>query len=660
MQTVSDTWRTMFADKNHKAEYRVELGGASYGMNLIVSLDYENALFSDTLSVGNVFAGTLKLTVIPQGTIGRMAKVCPFVRLTLGSNTSEWLPQGVFYIDTRELTSEGYLSLVCYDDILKMEQTFLNPELEQGDWPITMEAAVNEICSRIDVTLDERSQIESTYLMEYPNDYTMRECMGYIAVAHGGNWIMSPRAQLRLVLLRDSFQNEDSVIDLGRGVTSFSEIGASLVVSRVTCLIDEENSVTFGDDSAYHLELDLPWATEQMAQTIYTQLAGLVYTPFEAGGAYLDPSAELGDPVSLCGIRSAICALSISCSPDFIAEIAAPGEQEVDHEYPYLGSVTRTLDRKVGLNTAYYGVSISRKEGLSIKKSDASSEALFNSDVLAMRAVIDGAMKDCIYFDTAAGKYRISGDVLVEGSLASDATVTDALYAEQGDVAQLTVDWISTSKKVMRYLNEDTSDDNYFEGHDQSILFITGAVSLDDNGVPLTEQLTNRYGAALYWAKDITGADIVDGYPYIDGQRIYTTTEETDWPLTVYQYKTQVKQQFTFELDSESGAYIPVSVYGAGDGTNQNNQARIIKTTSGFDLIFTTASGVETGVYMRNDGFVDVTQRRADLVIDTGASVITVKPEGELAAPFNIQYQENGDTLTLTWPDGGTFQVVKS
>lgn len=39
------------------------------------------------------------------------------------------------------------------------------------------------------------------YKMEYPNDYTMREILGYIAAAHGGFWTMAGDGKLRLAQL---------------------------------------------------------------------------------------------------------------------------------------------------------------------------------------------------------------------------------------------------------------------------------------------------------------------------------------------------------------------------------------------------------------------------------------------------------------------------
>ena len=148
----------------------------------------------------------------------------------------------------------------------------------------------------------------------------------------------------------------------------------------------------------------------------------------------------------------------------------------------------RSLKRKVGLGNSYYGVTISRQKGLEIARGDGASEALFNSDTFAMRARIGGVMKDRIYFDP------IKGDYVFDGALGADAVFTDSLYAEAGDVAELTVDRLSTSRRIRKYILGDTSDDNYILIQDHYQRFITGATIpgdalLDESGdAILTEE----------------------------------------------------------------------------------------------------------------------------------------------------------------------------
>lgn len=136
---------------------------------------------------------------------------------------------------------------------------------------------------------------------------------------------------------------------------------------------------------------------------------------------------------------------------------------------------------------------------------------------------------------------------IITQTIISNSVVTKSLYAERGDIAQLTVDWLSTSKKVMKYLNGDTSDDDYLEAHEQGIELKTASV-VKSNGTPLTEMLKDRYGNQLYWQKDISYAEIIDGFPYVNGKQVYMDTEVTDYPARVYKYTTTTKMLINFEL----------------------------------------------------------------------------------------------------------------
>ena len=135
---------------------------------------------------------------------------------------------------------------------------------------------------------------------------------------------------------------------------------------------------------------------------------------------------------------------------------------------------------------------------------------------------------------------------IITQTIISNSVVTKSLYAERGDIAQLTVDWLSTSKKVMKYLNGDTSDDNYLEAHEQGIELKTASV-VKSGDTPLTELLKDRHGNQLYWQKDISYAEIIDGFPYVNGKQVYMDTEETEYPARVYKYTTTTKLKINFE-----------------------------------------------------------------------------------------------------------------
>lgn len=149
---------------------------------------------------------------------------------------------------------------------------------------------------------------------------------------------------------------------------------------------------------------------------------------------------------------------------------------------------------------------------------------------------------------------NLSATNIITQTIVSSSVVTKSLYAERGDIAQLTVDWLSTSKKVMKFLNKDTTNDDYIEIHEQGIELKSASVVMSA-GVPLTETLFDRNGKALYWQKDITYAQIIDGFPYVNGKQIYMDNEVTDYPVRVYQYSVTTKMLIDFAI--ENGVNVP-------------------------------------------------------------------------------------------------------
>ena len=199
MQTVSALYQQIRSGR-HYAERKINIAGTDYDEDVLVSLNTTGGLFADgTLSAGSAVAREIDVVLwgVDSTSIPKMAEMRPYYRLTNGTQTSEWIQKGVFYIDTRS-TDSGLLTIHGYDDMLKAEQVWV-PDNSLG-FPMTMEQAANIIAGLMGVEIDARSVFNSAYTVDYPaNEYTLRDVLRYIAAAHGGNWIMSDAGELWLV-----------------------------------------------------------------------------------------------------------------------------------------------------------------------------------------------------------------------------------------------------------------------------------------------------------------------------------------------------------------------------------------------------------------------------------------------------------------------------
>lgn len=104
-----------------------------------------------------------------------------------------------------------------------------------------------------------------------------------------------------------------------------------------------------GDDTGYVLEIDNPIGTQAMAYAILAglQLRGARFRPYEAEKAILDPAAEIGDGVTVNGTDSLILSIHAKHSRLMPADISAPYNEEVNHEFQFVPKTQREIRREV-------------------------------------------------------------------------------------------------------------------------------------------------------------------------------------------------------------------------------------------------------------------------------------------------------------------------
>ena len=132
---------------------------------------------------------------------------------------------------------------------------------------------------------------------------------------------------------------------VGLGVTSVEDNGTLPPISRVTLMMDDNNAITAGDDTGREIVADCPFATQEMVNAILSRLKGYQYHAYTASDAGIDPAMELGDAVTVGGIYSVVS--RIEDDGTGYPSIAAPGEAELEDEYPSVGPVTQTFNRQI-------------------------------------------------------------------------------------------------------------------------------------------------------------------------------------------------------------------------------------------------------------------------------------------------------------------------
>lgn len=201
MRHRTDRWVKLAARGRFQMEAKARIGGVDY--TKISAPKIDRSLMSSPLSVGNCTSATLSLSILTDDEIKSASPVVIMGRLTDGNIFSEWMEFGTFFIDQRDTSIEGLVTIDCYDAMLKANKSYLDGSDSSENWPKTMKAVVEEIAYRIGVGIDPRTKINTgaDYVVPYPSGKSMIQVLGDIGACHGGNWIITEENLLRLVPL---------------------------------------------------------------------------------------------------------------------------------------------------------------------------------------------------------------------------------------------------------------------------------------------------------------------------------------------------------------------------------------------------------------------------------------------------------------------------
>ena len=256
MQSTSALYRTIMGDPAHWFETTVVIGESGDlinemgdritfgGFAIIVASDSPDSgfneeqlisvrtsqhMFDNDPELGKAIAAEIEVRMInPPGDLPTMAQLVPYVRACNAEYKSEWIQQGVFYIDTREVThnSDGVdvLTLHGFDAMLKADQYWQDTgRLNWGSGTVLDTAMVQEIATIIGVSVDSRTWdiMTDAFRIPPPTAYTLREVLGYIAGAYAGCFIMTDLGELRLISITDIPAETNLLVDAAGDYITF-------------------------------------------------------------------------------------------------------------------------------------------------------------------------------------------------------------------------------------------------------------------------------------------------------------------------------------------------------------------------------------------------------------------------------------------------------
>lgn len=229
---------------------------------------------------------------------------------------------------------------------------------------------------------------------------------------------------------------------VGKRVSSFELYDKLGPITGIALLLDDENELIAGDDTGYMLEVSCPYGTQAIADDLLAKLQGKTYQGYRAQNAVLDPTAELGDGITVNGIYSLLAHRVVTFGPGHMSEIAAPGESALEHEYSWKSPEKKEFERKLAQTR-----SLISKTAEEVK---ISVEEL-NGKYTALSVTLDG-----VTITDPDGTTKIKGSSIETSSLYVDAAhITGKLTASQVEIdLSGSIKWTDLSADVQNEIND--------------------------------------------------------------------------------------------------------------------------------------------------------------------------------------------------------------
>lgn len=275
-------------------------------------------------------------------------------------------------------------------------------------------------------------------------------------------------------------------------------------ISKIILLVDNENYFEAGNDTGRTLEITCPYGTQAMANNLLSSLGGYAYQPATASDALIDPAAELGDAVTVGGVYTVLAQMDTTFDSLMTADIGAPGQEEIESEYPYVSQQQSDINRQladtrseIAKNSEQIQLTV---EGLN-SANKAISQLTLSLDSIEL-SVSNGSTSSTITLKKdnvviSSQKITMSGLVTFTG-LANGTTTIDGACIKTGtiDADRLNL----TGSITFSDLNSSLQDD------------IDGAYTAASNAEYTANSVSNRVSAWTYpGSTQIDGSSIMTG-----------------------------------------------------------------------------------------------------------------------------------------------------
>lgn len=379
MITTSEDYKRIVAGNDFEVTWSFTVGGASIPLSRVQPFPtITAALFTDKFSLGNVSSSCFEMVFLPTSNPAKHAKVEAYISVNEGDYSVPDVKIGTWFINTRSSMPNGWLKITCYDLIARLDKYTVKKVIKRNNlsttYPLSAKAAfdIAELASYlsgntvsadgisflggygntsaeitgmkareaaqwaalrngINVIVDITNQkfkkqkvydslYDSFYLEYHDNDY-------------GGEMLITPDGE---PMLFHDWENDLQTLRSG-SANQIDILGTYAEITGVHLTGKDEDSQewTVGTSAGTVLEVQYPFdsAAEGIATNILEEVGGFQYTGWKATSALIDPTLQIGDPVSVDGTLCIIAEINGTLAGRYVADCGAAADYEIVGEF---------------------------------------------------------------------------------------------------------------------------------------------------------------------------------------------------------------------------------------------------------------------------------------------------------------------------------------
>lgn len=354
MYTTSQNYKNYIKEPSRMFESKIILGSRTLNNDDVIQLKTELQQPSNGFTLGSCISKSLELTLKNDGGTYASAGVLDVsIGLKMGE-LIEYIPQGLFNIDTVEKT-DYTVKITAYDNMIKFETAYS----EKYDNP-TLKQVIQQLQTITGVEFDSSVTIPS-YTLSKLSGYTCREILSYAASLMGGNAYITRDGKFTIVtpvevdytITADNYFDydiEDNTYKIGMLTCQNKLKNDAVDESDDYEAIEEKNTISAGSLGTDNMELTFinPWMTETILNSIYNKLKTFSFLGYSIKWQG-DLSIDVGNIINVTdrhGVtrKALVFSDKINYNGGLTQETGAKGQTKSSNEFSTIESPTE-LDR---------------------------------------------------------------------------------------------------------------------------------------------------------------------------------------------------------------------------------------------------------------------------------------------------------------------------